>query len=206
MLGRKCRFHDLAFFDPVIFESLRQLVIDAENKVRTRSFQRCFLYLRCIHCHRVYLSPHRFRASPTSSICSPSPSGDMTGCCGPKVHSSVSICPSLPPSSIQKVTDFPLLFLWRIPYMKFTCLATPLYVVRLQHHSHVFICPKVMCVGGGSRWKTSFVRDTSDIDQDGWAASPARRIKFGMTYTGRSTRIFCTFLTSLCEEYISYAL
>ena len=34
MLGRKCRFHDLAFFDPVIFESLRQLVIDAENKVR----------------------------------------------------------------------------------------------------------------------------------------------------------------------------
>ena len=33
MLGRKCRFHDLAFFDPVIFESLRQLVIDAENKV-----------------------------------------------------------------------------------------------------------------------------------------------------------------------------
>ena len=34
MLGRKCRFHDLAFFDPVIFESLRQLVIDSENKVR----------------------------------------------------------------------------------------------------------------------------------------------------------------------------
>ena len=34
MLGRKCRFHDLAFFDPVIFESLRQLVIDAENKVQ----------------------------------------------------------------------------------------------------------------------------------------------------------------------------
>ena len=35
MLGRKCRFHDLAFFDPVIFESLRQLVIDSENKVRS---------------------------------------------------------------------------------------------------------------------------------------------------------------------------
>ena len=44
MLGRKCRFHDLAFFDPVIFESLRQLVIDAENKVRTRPFQECFIF------------------------------------------------------------------------------------------------------------------------------------------------------------------
>ncbi len=32
-LGRRVRFHDLAFFDPVIYESLRQLVIDAENKV-----------------------------------------------------------------------------------------------------------------------------------------------------------------------------
>ena len=33
ILGRKVRFHDLAFFDPVIYESLRQLVVDAENKV-----------------------------------------------------------------------------------------------------------------------------------------------------------------------------
>jgi E3 ubiquitin-protein ligase EDD1 len=32
MLSRKVRFHDLAFFDPVIYESLRQLVVDAENK------------------------------------------------------------------------------------------------------------------------------------------------------------------------------
>lgn len=32
LLGRRVRFHDLAFFDPVIYESLRQLVIDAENK------------------------------------------------------------------------------------------------------------------------------------------------------------------------------
>jgi E3 ubiquitin-protein ligase EDD1 len=32
MLGRKIRFHDLAFFDPVIYESLRQLVVDAESK------------------------------------------------------------------------------------------------------------------------------------------------------------------------------
>lgn len=34
LLGRKVRFHDLAFFDPVIYESLRQLVVDAENKVK----------------------------------------------------------------------------------------------------------------------------------------------------------------------------
>ena len=38
MLGRKVRFHDLAFFDPVIYESLRQLVVDAENKVTFKSF------------------------------------------------------------------------------------------------------------------------------------------------------------------------
>ncbi len=34
LLGRRVRFHDLAFFDPVIYESLRQLVIDAESKVK----------------------------------------------------------------------------------------------------------------------------------------------------------------------------
>jgi hypothetical protein len=32
ILGRAIRFHDLAFFDPVIYESLRQLVVDAETK------------------------------------------------------------------------------------------------------------------------------------------------------------------------------
>ncbi|XP_026278748.1 E3 ubiquitin-protein ligase UBR5 [Frankliniella occidentalis] len=32
ILGRPTRFHDLAFFDPLMYESLRQLVIDAENK------------------------------------------------------------------------------------------------------------------------------------------------------------------------------
>ncbi|XP_046991563.1 E3 ubiquitin-protein ligase UBR5 [Schistocerca americana] len=32
ILGRPIRFHDLAFFDPVIYESLRQLVVDAETK------------------------------------------------------------------------------------------------------------------------------------------------------------------------------
>ena len=31
ILGRAIRFHDLAFFDPVIYESLRQLVVDAEK-------------------------------------------------------------------------------------------------------------------------------------------------------------------------------
>lgn len=32
ILGRSIRFHDLAFFDPVVYESLRQLVVDAETK------------------------------------------------------------------------------------------------------------------------------------------------------------------------------
>ncbi|XP_050693642.1 E3 ubiquitin-protein ligase hyd-like isoform X3 [Eriocheir sinensis] len=32
ILGRPIRFHDLAFFDPVMYESLRKLVLDAENK------------------------------------------------------------------------------------------------------------------------------------------------------------------------------
>jgi len=31
ILGRPLRFHDLAFFDPVLYESLRQLVADAET-------------------------------------------------------------------------------------------------------------------------------------------------------------------------------
>ena len=30
ILGRPIKFHDLAFFDPVVYESLRQLVIDSE--------------------------------------------------------------------------------------------------------------------------------------------------------------------------------
>lgn len=32
ILGRPVRFHDLAFFDPVMYEGLRQLVVDAESK------------------------------------------------------------------------------------------------------------------------------------------------------------------------------
>ena len=31
MLGRPLKFHDLAFFDPVIYESFRQLLTDVEN-------------------------------------------------------------------------------------------------------------------------------------------------------------------------------
>lgn len=32
ILSRPIKFHDLAFFDPVVYESLRQLVVDAETK------------------------------------------------------------------------------------------------------------------------------------------------------------------------------
>ena len=32
ILGRKIGWHDLAFFDPVMYESLRQLVLDSETK------------------------------------------------------------------------------------------------------------------------------------------------------------------------------
>lgn len=32
LLGRKIGWHDLAFFDPVMYESMRQLVHDAETK------------------------------------------------------------------------------------------------------------------------------------------------------------------------------
>ncbi|XP_058797650.1 E3 ubiquitin-protein ligase hyd isoform X2 [Phymastichus coffea] len=39
ILARPVRFHDLAFFDPVIYESLRQLVIDAETKDSSNLFQ-----------------------------------------------------------------------------------------------------------------------------------------------------------------------
>lgn len=32
ILGRQIRFHDLAFFDPIVYESLRQLVKDSQTK------------------------------------------------------------------------------------------------------------------------------------------------------------------------------
>jgi len=31
ILGRPIRFHDMAFFDPVIYETFRQLVVDSEE-------------------------------------------------------------------------------------------------------------------------------------------------------------------------------
>ena len=39
ILGRKVNWHDLAFFDPVMYESLRQLVLDAEKPDSTSMFQ-----------------------------------------------------------------------------------------------------------------------------------------------------------------------
>lgn len=39
ILARPIRFHDLAFFDAVIYESLRQLVVDAETKDSSNLFQ-----------------------------------------------------------------------------------------------------------------------------------------------------------------------
>ena len=32
ILGREIRFHDLAFFDPSVYESLRQLVHDSQSE------------------------------------------------------------------------------------------------------------------------------------------------------------------------------
>ena len=32
ILGRKIGWHDFAFFDPVMYESLRQLVVDSDSK------------------------------------------------------------------------------------------------------------------------------------------------------------------------------
>ena len=38
ILGRRIGWHDLAFFDPITYESLRQLALDAESKVQLNSF------------------------------------------------------------------------------------------------------------------------------------------------------------------------
>lgn len=48
ILGRSIRFHDLAFFDPVMYESLRQLVLDAESKDKDSSFSTFDLNFRYI--------------------------------------------------------------------------------------------------------------------------------------------------------------
>jgi len=39
ILGRKIGWHDLAFFDPVMYESLRELVVEAESKGASLMFQ-----------------------------------------------------------------------------------------------------------------------------------------------------------------------
>ena len=48
ILGRSIRFHDLAFFDPVIYESLRQLVVDAESKEGPAMFSALDLTFRFV--------------------------------------------------------------------------------------------------------------------------------------------------------------
>lgn len=48
ILGRPIRFHDLAFFDPVIYESLRQLVVDAETKDSNSLFSALDLTFRYV--------------------------------------------------------------------------------------------------------------------------------------------------------------
>ncbi|KAJ8980295.1 hypothetical protein NQ317_005215 [Molorchus minor] len=46
ILGRPIKFHDLAFFDAVVYESLRQLVVDAETKDSNSLFSASILTLR----------------------------------------------------------------------------------------------------------------------------------------------------------------
>lgn len=48
ILGRSIRFHDLAFFDPVVYESLRQLVVDAETKDSNSLFSALDLTFRYV--------------------------------------------------------------------------------------------------------------------------------------------------------------
>jgi len=48
ILGRSILFHDLAFFDPVMYESLRQLVLDAESKDKESLFSTLDLNFRYI--------------------------------------------------------------------------------------------------------------------------------------------------------------
>lgn len=44
ILGRQIRFHDLAFFDPVLYESLRSLVKDSQTKKGAADLQNLDLY------------------------------------------------------------------------------------------------------------------------------------------------------------------
>lgn len=49
ILSRPIKFHDLAFFDPVVFESLRQLVVDAETKDSNSLFTALDLNFRYVN-------------------------------------------------------------------------------------------------------------------------------------------------------------
>lgn len=44
ILARQIRFHDLAFFDPVVYESLRQLIKDAQSKNGASVMESLVLY------------------------------------------------------------------------------------------------------------------------------------------------------------------
>ncbi len=46
ILGRPIKFHDMAFFDSVMYESFRQLILDAENKDGDRIFSAMELTFR----------------------------------------------------------------------------------------------------------------------------------------------------------------
>jgi E3 ubiquitin-protein ligase EDD1 len=48
MLGRPLKFHDLAFFDPVIYESFRQLLTDVENMPESKSYFQSLGISACI--------------------------------------------------------------------------------------------------------------------------------------------------------------
>ncbi|CAH1996841.1 unnamed protein product [Acanthoscelides obtectus] len=56
ILGRPIKFHDLAFFDPVVYESLRQLVVDAESKDGNSLFSALGLNFT-LFCSRIDLCP-----------------------------------------------------------------------------------------------------------------------------------------------------
>lgn len=44
ILGRQIRFHDLAFFDPVVYESLRQLIKESQTKSGAAELQNLEIY------------------------------------------------------------------------------------------------------------------------------------------------------------------
>lgn len=46
ILGRPIKFHDMAFFDSTMYESFRQLILDAENRDGDRIFSAMELTFR----------------------------------------------------------------------------------------------------------------------------------------------------------------